>query len=89
MVESPRLTPMWIIAVAAILAFLLLYNAIGLTYAAGLSVISAAGLLGYRYYRARNPPEPPGIRCVRCGEKLRATARQCDACGSASWTWRN
>jgi hypothetical protein len=79
----------WIIVVAAIVAFVLLFDAVGPIFAALLIAIALAGLFGYRYYRAKHPPESFGLRCLKCGEILPYTARHCDACGSASWTYRN
>jgi len=89
MISAPRRMPAWAIAVVALLAALVLYNEVGPVYAAGLLVISAACFSGYRYYRSPHPREPVGIRCLKCGETLPSTARRCDYCGSASWTYRN
>ena len=61
---------------------------LGLVAAAGLGAICGAAVLGYRFYRARNPPKRPAVYCLRCGEQLSPTARQCKYCGSASWTMR-
>jgi hypothetical protein len=77
------------VVMAAVLAFLLLYSQIGLIYAAGLSLLAIAVYAGFRSYRSVRPPEPPGVQCLNCGERLPATARRCDVCGSASWTYRN
>jgi hypothetical protein len=68
---------------------LLLYSEIGIAYAAGLSLLTIAGFAGFRCYRSMRPAEPPGIRCLNCGERLPSSARRCDVCGSASWTYRN
>jgi len=85
----PRYTPVWVIAVAAILTGLILFEAVGPVYGIALFVVAIAGYFAIRHYRERHPPEPPGIRCLKCGQFLPATARNCDFCGSASWTYRN
>jgi len=69
---------------AGLLAFLLLYSAIGTRATLGLIAAIVAGSFLYRAMRSRSER---GVRCLRCGETLPATARNCKYCGSASWTY--
>jgi hypothetical protein len=78
----------WLIAVAALVAAVMLLQSVGPEAAGVLVVLTAAGILAGRRYRARNPPKPPTVYCMKCGEALSATARGCKYCGSASWTLR-
>ena len=73
----------WLIAVAALLAGLMLRDSFGSWVAGGVVAVAIAALAGYEWSRRRKPDAP---RCLRCGEALPAGARQCDSCGSASWT---
>jgi hypothetical protein len=86
MTDMPRRAPWWLIALAAFMAFLFLAENIGEVPAAALCAVSLAGFLGYRFFRGRRPARAPSNRCLTCGETLSATARQCQYCGSASWT---
>ncbi len=78
---QPRL---WVIVIAGLLAFMLLYGAVGPRAAVGLIAAAAVGWFLYQSMRSRTQR---GVRCLRCGEILPATARQCKYCGSASWTY--
>jgi hypothetical protein len=78
----------WLIGVAGGVAAVMVVESVGLIAAAGLGAVSAAVFLGYRFYRSRNPAKGPAVYCLRCGETLLRTARQCKYCGSASWTMR-
>ena len=80
--------PLWLIAVAAVLAAVVVVESAGLVPGVGLGSVCLAGILGYRFYRARNPMKGQTVYCLRCGEALPATARGCKYCGSASWTTR-
>ena len=82
-IHKPR---WWLIITAAILAVLTLYY-----YTASWVVVvvffAAFGtFVAYQTMRAR---KPPSYACVRCGAKLNPNARECNSCGSASWTIRN
>jgi hypothetical protein len=81
MEESPRKT--WLIATAAILAILMLYYYTG-SWAAVLLLFLA--LAAFIAFHAKRPGKRPSQQCIRCGAKLNPNARQCDSCGSASWT---
>ncbi len=89
MSEERRYTPLWVIAVAAALVALFLHNEVGVWGSAGLVAATVVGVWAYRRYREKNPPKEKviGVRCLRCGATLAATARSCRACGSASWTF--
>ena len=78
----------WLIAVAALMAAVLLAQSVGVVAGLGLIVLCVAGILGYRFYRNKRPARGPAVYCLRCGEQLAPTARQCKSCGSASWTMR-
>ena len=79
----------WLIVVAGIVAGVYLCDSVGYEAGGALIVATIAGALGWRWYRKRNPPAGPSVRCVRCGATLSATARNCNQCGSASWTYIN
>ena len=79
---------LWLIAVAAVLAAVVVVESVGLMAGVGLGSVCLAGIFGYRFYRGRNPAKGPAVYCLRCGEALPATARSCKHCGSASWTMR-
>jgi hypothetical protein len=79
----------WPIAVAALLAVLMVRDSIGLVTGACLAAAIGAGVLGRRWYRTRHGARGPAVYCLRCGETLPATARQCRNCGSASWSMKN
>jgi hypothetical protein len=79
----------WLIGVATVLAALMVAQSIGWLWGAILSVSIATGAVAYRAYRQRNPEKGPVLYCLKCGQTLKATARQCDSCGSASWSWKN
>jgi hypothetical protein len=73
----------WLIATAAILALLMLYYYTGSWLAVLLLSAALGGLIAYQSKRS---VRMPSHQCVRCGAKLNPNARQCDSCGSASWT---
>jgi hypothetical protein len=79
----------WLTAVAAAMAVLMVAGSIGLEAGACVAAAIGAGVLGYRFYRARHPATGPVVYCLRCGETLAPTARQCKSCGSASWSMKN
>jgi membrane protein implicated in regulation of membrane protease activity len=81
--ESPRRPQLWLIATAAILAVLMLYYYTGSWLAVLLLSAALAVLIAYQSKRS---VRRPSHQCIRCGAKLNANARQCDSCGSASWT---
>jgi rRNA maturation endonuclease Nob1 len=77
----------WVPAVAVLVGALFLADYVGFAVTGGLVVITVAVMLGIRGYRSRHPVQSSGMRCIRCGETLPATARQCKSCGSASVTY--
>jgi Flp pilus assembly protein TadB len=79
----------WLVAVAALLAMLMVAGSIGLVAGACLAAAIGVGVLGHRLYRARHPARGPVVYCLRCGQTLPSTARQCRFCGSASWSMKN
>ena len=76
----------WVMGMAAVLAALLLLYNTGSWAAFGLCVLAIAALLVWHSSRTQ---KPRSIACVNCGEKLNPNARQCTACGSASWRFKN
>jgi membrane protein implicated in regulation of membrane protease activity len=74
---------LWLIATAAVVAVLMLYYYTDSWTIVGLS-FAALGL--FIFYQAKRASQPRAHACVRCGAKLNPNARQCNACGSASWT---
>jgi len=84
--DSPRKKRRWLIATAAILAVLTLYYYTGSWLIAALFLASAGALV---LYQAKRGGKPPSHACVRCGATLNPNARQCNSCGSASWTVRD
>jgi ribosomal protein L40E len=81
--DSPRRPQTWLIATAAILAILMLYYYTGSWVAVVLLFAALGAFIAYQSTRTR---KLPSHQCVRCGAKLDPNARQCDSCGSASWT---
>lgn len=79
--ESPRKT--WLIATAALLAILMLYYYTGSWPAV---VLLSAALAAFIAFQSKRSGRKPSHQCVRCGARLNPNARQCDSCGSASWT---
>lgn len=86
MTDSPRKRQWWLIATAAVLAVLMLYYYTGSWVAVALLFAGAGAFLAYRTTRAG---KQPSHLCVRCGATLNPNARQCNSCGSASWTIRD
>ena len=80
---------LWLVAVAAVLAAVVVVESVGLMAGVGLGSVCLVGIFGYRFYRARNRAKGLTVYCLRCGEALPATARGCKHCGSASWTTRS
>jgi len=73
----------WLIVTAAILAVVTLYYYTGSWVIVALFLAAVAALLKFQATRGSRALSHA---CVRCGAKLNPNARQCDACGSASWT---
>ena len=73
----------WLIATAAILAILILYYYTGSWVAVMLLLAALAAFIAYQATRTRKLRSHV---CVRCGAQLNPNARQCNSCGSASWT---
>jgi hypothetical protein len=83
MTDKPR---WWLIAVAALMAAIFLYQSVGLLGALLLVAGFVVGTIAWRLYRQRVLPKGSAVRCLSCGEALAATARSCKYCGSARWT---
>ena len=83
--EDSRKSKWWIVATAAVLALLTLYYYTGSWVIVVLFLAVIGVLVGFQTIRA---PKPSSNVCLRCGERLNQNARQCSACGSASWTTR-
>jgi hypothetical protein len=84
--DSPRKPRWWLIATAAVVAVLTLYYYTGFWMIVVL-FFAAFGLFAtYQTTRAR---KRSSHACVRCGAELNPNARQCNSCGSASWTIEN
>jgi hypothetical protein len=83
---EPSRRQWWLIGVAALLAGIFLRDAFGSWAAVGLVAVAIAALAGYHWSRNK---KASSLRCLKCGEALNPSARQCDFCGSASWTWKN
>jgi len=84
----------WLIAVAALLAALMLRDSFGGWIGGGLVALGIVAVAGWEWSRrgkssARPTGGPRPTWCLKCGEALPAGARQCEACGSASWTYKN
>jgi ribosomal protein L40E len=84
--DSPQRPKWWLIVTAATLAILTLYYYTGSVIIVVLFFAAFGVLVGYQTTRAKKLASHV---CVRCGAKLNPNARQCDSCGSASWTVRN
>jgi ribosomal protein L40E len=84
MEDSPK-PKWWLIATAAILAVLTLYYYTGSWVMVALFLAAIGGLVGFQKVRSA---KPSSNMCLRCGAPLNRNARQCNACGGASWTTR-
>jgi hypothetical protein len=82
--DNPPKKRWWLIATAAIVAVLMLYYYTGSWVIVVLFLAAAGALISFQGRRKR-----PAHACLRCGAALNPNARQCDSCGSASWTVRN
>ena len=83
--DSPR-RKRWLISTAAILAVLTLYYYTGSWLIVVLFMVAAGALVAYQGKRSA---KQSAHACLRCGATLNRNARQCNSCGSASWTIRN
>jgi ribosomal protein L40E len=73
----------WLTATAALLAVLMLYYYTGSWIAVALVLAAFGAFAAFQTTRTRRAPSHA---CLRCGAELNPNARQCNACGSASWT---
>ncbi len=84
--DSHRKPRWWLITTAAVLAVLTLYYYTGSWFIVVLFFAAFGALVAYQTTRARRPSSNA---CLRCGARLNPNARQCNSCGSASWTSRD
>jgi ribosomal protein L40E len=84
--DSPRKPRWWLIATAAVLAVVTLYYYTGSCLIVVLFFAALGAFVAYQTARARRPSSNV---CLHCGATLNPNARQCNSCGSASWTIRN
>jgi hypothetical protein len=85
---EPLRRPAWWAWVAAMMAIVFLF------YETGSWIITAlccTALTGFAIYQTlhREKPASASMYCLKCGEKLNPNARECRACGSASWSYKN
>jgi hypothetical protein len=86
MCDEPLRMKWWLVVVAAVVAALVLTDAVGYLGGAFVVALCFGGWAVYRLKRRIIPVKGPLVRCLRCGESLALTARDCPYCGSASWT---
>jgi len=86
MEDGSRKPQVWLMATAAVLAVLTLYYYTGSWVVVGLFFALFAAFIVFQTMRGSRASVH---KCVHCGAKLNANARQCDSCGSAAWTIRN
>jgi hypothetical protein len=84
--ESPPKTRWLLIVTAAVLAVLTLYYYTGSWLIVVVFFAVFGAFVAYQAIRSRRRSTHA---CLRCGAKMNLNARQCNACGSASWTVRN
>lgn len=84
--DSPGKPRWWLIITAAVLAVLTLFYYTGSWVMVGLFFAALAMFVAWQTMRAR---KRSSHACFRCGAELNPNARQCNSCGSASWTIRN
>jgi ribosomal protein L40E len=84
--ESSRRPRWWLIGTAAVLAVLTLYYYTGSWIVVALFFGAFGAIV---VYQTRGTKRVSVHACMRCGAKLNPNARQCDSCGSASWTVRH
>lgn len=82
----PPERPRWWIYVGALVLVAFLFS---LTGSLLITAISAALLGLLAVYLVRQPNPPKAHYCRQCGETLNRNARQCQHCGSASWSIRD
>lgn len=75
----------WLIVTAAVVALLTLYYYTGSWITVAL-FLAALGV--FVFFERKRAAKTPSNVCLRCGAALDRNARQCSACGSASWTTR-
>jgi hypothetical protein len=83
--DSPGRKKLWLMATAAILAVLTLYYYTDSWVIVVLFLAAAGALIAYQ---GRGGQSSSHV-CIRCGATLNPNARQCNSCGSASWTVRD
>jgi ribosomal protein L40E len=83
MQDSPSKPRWWLTITAAVVAVLMLYYYTGSWVIVTLFFAAFGVFVAYQTTRARKLASHV---CSRCGAKLNPNARQCDSCGSASWT---
>jgi hypothetical protein len=92
--------PRWWAWVAGALAILFMFYETGSLILTGLCFAALAGFVIYHIYRSsgrgrasrgqsRGAVIGPARYCLKCGEQLNSNARECRACGSASWSFKN
>jgi hypothetical protein len=84
--------PRWWAWVAGLLAVIFMLYETGSWILTGLCFAALAGLVIYHSSgrgRASRGKTAAARYCLKCGEALNPNARECRACGSASWSFKN
>jgi ribosomal protein L40E len=87
--------PRWWAWVAGLLAVIFMLYETGSWILTGLCFAALAGLVIYhssgrgRGRVSRGKTATASKYCLNCGEELNANAKECRACGSASWSFKN
>jgi hypothetical protein len=87
--DSSYKPPPWVVITAALVLCAFLYCTLGSIPAIAAFFVAVAAFMYYQRYRDNRPWQPRDVVCLRCGATLSPTARNCNACGSASYTVRD
>jgi hypothetical protein len=93
--NEPLRRPRWWAWVAGLLAVIFMLYETGSWILTALCFTAIAGLVIYhssgrgRRGGSRGKTTTAARYCLKCGEALNPNARDCRACGSASWSFKN
>jgi ribosomal protein L40E len=95
--NEPLRRPRWWAWVAGLLAVIFMLYETGSWILTGLCFAALAGLVIYHSsgrgrasrFKMTGRGKTAARYCLKCGEALNPNARECRACGSAAWSFKN